>query len=331
MTRREFSLLMPAAFAAAAPPRSKMGVATTSYMTFGRPRDTIAFLEQCNALGAGGIQAGLTSTDPEYVKRLRARAEELGMYYETIIGLPRTDGTPFESTVAAAKAAGSLCLRVSCGGRRYEDFKSLEQRKRTEAEWKASIERALVVAERHKIPLGLENHKDWTLDEHLALYKQYSSEYFQACLDTGNNIALLDDPMEVVEKLAPYAVCTHIKDMAVEEYPDGFLLSEVPLGEGMLDIKRMAEIIQRARPASKFSLEMITRNPLKIPCLTDSYWISFPDRRATYLARTLRMVREKRSKQPLPRMDGLDREAQLRVENDNVKQCLNYAREQLGL
>jgi hypothetical protein len=43
------------------------------------------------------------------------------------------------------------------------------------------------------------------------------------------------------------------------------------------------------------------------------------------------MVREKRSKQPLPRMDGLDREAQVRLENDNVKQCLNYAREQLAL
>jgi hypothetical protein len=176
MTRREFSLLIPAALgsAAAAPPRSKMGVATTSYMTFGRPKDTIEFLEQCNALGAGGIQASLTSTDSSYVKRLRARTEELGMYYETIIGLPRTDGSPFESTAAAAKEAGSLCLRASCGGRRYEDFKSMEQRKRTEAEWKASIERALVVAERHKIPLGLENHKDWTLDEHLALYKQYS-------------------------------------------------------------------------------------------------------------------------------------------------------------
>ena len=38
--------------------------------------------------------------------------------------------------------------------------------------------------------------------------------------------------MEVVEALAPRAFTTHFKDMALEEYEQGFLLSEVPLGTG---------------------------------------------------------------------------------------------------
>ena len=41
------------------------------------------------------------------------------------------------------------------------------------------------------------------------------SEHVGVCLDTGNNVALLEDPMEVVETLAPLAFTTHIKDMAV--------------------------------------------------------------------------------------------------------------------
>ncbi len=102
---------------------------------------------------------------------------------------------------------------------------------------------ALPIVERHQIPLGLENHKDWRVDEQVALLERYSSEYLGVSLDTGNNLSVLDDPMETVEKLAPYTVNVHFKDMAGEETETGFLLSEVPLGEGFLDMKRMVEAI----------------------------------------------------------------------------------------
>ena len=69
--------------------------------------------------------------------------------------------------------------------------------------------------------------------------------------------------METIEKLAPYTFNVHFKDMAVEEYDKGFLMSEVPLGEGMLDLKRIISTVRRARPNVYFSLEMITRDPLE--------------------------------------------------------------------
>ena len=87
-------------------------------------------------------------------------------------------------------------------------------------------------------------------------------------LDTGNNLTVLDDPIETVEKLAPYTFNVHFKDMAVEETAR-VPLSEVPLGEGMLDMPRIVDIIRRARPEVQFSLEMITRDPLEVPCLTE--------------------------------------------------------------
>src|SRR5207247_5778352 len=111
------------------------------------------------------------------------------------------------------------------------------------------------------------------------LLKEYNSEYLGACIDAGNNIALLDDPMDLVERLSRYAVTTHIKDMATEEYAEGFLLSEVPMGQGMLELKRICQTIARARPTAQFTLEMITRNPLKIPRLSDRCWATLPDRR----------------------------------------------------
>ena len=162
-----------------------------------------------------------------------------------------------------------------------------------------------------------------------ALLERHSNEYLGSCLDFGNNISLLDDPMYVIEKLAPYAVTTHVKNMGVAPYPDGFLLSEVLLGNGFLDLQRMLSLVHQARPKTNFSLEMITRDPLKVPCLTDQYWITFPERNGLYLAKTLKLVENNRSQ--LPTFSQLSHEQQLKIENDNVIACLNYTREHLTL
>ena len=288
------------------------------------------FLEYCHSLGAGGIQTELDSLDAGYISKLRRRAEDLGMYVEVIAELPRQDTSKFEATVVAARDAGALCLRTAClGGRRYENFSSFDEWKRFVAESRARIARAAPIVEKHRLPMAIENHKDWTADELAALLKNVSSEYVGACVDTGNNIALLDDPLELVERLVPYAVSTHFKDMAVAEYSDGFLLAEVPLGEGFLDLGWIVTTIRRARPRTKLTLEMITRDPLKVPCLTDKYWATFPDRNGSDLARTLRMVREHPSRQPLLKPDGLDPTARLAAEERNVKKCLEYAAQKL--
>jgi sugar phosphate isomerase/epimerase len=334
LTRRNFVSLAAAAVFTGAPPASKMGIATTSYMTFGKPRDTLAFLEHCHSLGAAGIQSALTSTDPAYLKNLRAKADQYGMYLETMVGLPRKgDVETFQRGVQAAKDAGALCIRTGAlSGRRYETFATLPDWQMFVADSIAGIKQAVPVVEKIKIPIGIENHKDWTLDEMVPLLKSHSSEYVGVCLDFGNNISLLDDPMEVVQTLAPYAVSTHLKDMGVDNYTDGFLLSELPLGEGFLDLKAMCAAVRKARPKTRFTLEMITRNALEVPCLTDKYWTTFPDRNGRYLSRTLKLVQKESVRlQALPRVDGLSREAQLRLEEENVKHCLNHAREQLDL
>ena len=160
------------------------------------------------------------------------------------------------------------------------------------------IAAAVPIVERHRMPLGIENHKDWRVDQQVALLEQYSSEYLGVCLDTGNNLAVLDDPMETIEKLAPWTFNVHFKDMAMEECESGFLLSEVPLGEGMLDMPRITETIRRARPGVRFSLEMITRDPLLVPCLSDRFWASFDGVNGIHLARALSRIRSGRPARP---------------------------------
>ena len=314
-------------------PRTAMGIGEFSFSRSPHRDSPSAFLEYSNSLGASGVQMGLESLTDDDLERLRRRAEELEMAVEVDLELPKPDDSgEFERAVARAKRAGAVCLRSAClGGRRYETFQSLEEWKRFVAESREKIRRALPILEKNEIPLGLENHKDWTADELAALMKEFGNHLLGVCLDTGNNLALLDGPMEVIQALAPFAVTTHFKDMAVEESSDGFLLSEVPLGEGILDLRAIVKTLRDARPKVKINLEMITRDPLNIPCLTDRYWATFPDRNGRYLARTLELVRGHKPRRPLPRVTGLDPRARAALEESNVKSCLQYAREKLGL
>ena len=307
----------------------KLGIASTSYSTAWRPNDTLEFLEHCHALGAAGIQAPIRGD----LKKIRDRAGQTGMYIEAMVSLPHaSDTSGFEAALKNAQAVGAVALRSAClPTRRYETFSTFAAWQQFVSASHKSIETALPILDRYKIPLGLENHKDWTADEMSALLSQYSSEYLGVCLDFGNNISLLDDPMYVIEKLVPYVVTTHVKNIAVEPCDDGFLLSEVVLNDGLLDLRRITSLIHQSRPRARFSLEMITRNPLVIPCLADKYWITFPDRNGIFLARTLKLVEKERSPQPLPRISQLERNEQLRIEEQNVVACLRYAGEALNL
>jgi sugar phosphate isomerase/epimerase len=311
---------------------TRMGISTDSFPFGKTPKTALDFLEYCSKLGAGGVESALGSAGPDYIREVRRRVEEYGMYYEASVSLPGADTAAFERIVVAAKEAGATCLRSYClGGRRYEVFNSMADWQAFAAESRARIARAVPIVEKHRIPLGLENHKDWTLAEMLPLLREYSSEYLGVCLDTGNNIALLDDNRELVESLAPYTVNTHLKDMAVAEYSEGFLLVEVPFGEGFLDLKWTVDTIARARPNTRFTLEMMTRSPLKIPCLTERYWTTFAELRGRSLARAIATVRAHPPSRPLPNVEALGAEARLQLQLDNVVKCIEYSRKKLGL
>jgi sugar phosphate isomerase/epimerase len=238
----------------------------------------------------------------------------------------------FEQAVKVARAAGASSLRVVCLlGRRYEMFDSRAAWEEAVSGFHRQIAVAVPIVERHKMRLGIENHKDWRVDQQVALLRQYSSEYVGVTLDTGNNLSILDHPEETVEKLAPWTFNTHFKDMAVEETEDGFLMSEVPLGEGMLDLPRMVKTIRAARPDVYFSLEMITRDPLLVPCLTEPYWASFTEIPGADLARFLRRMRASKPRSPLPRISGLSDAERYALEVDLVNRSLAYATTHLSL
>lgn len=325
--------LSPVAGRAAEPEQSSLGIVSYSY-SLRRFTDPLAFLEYCHARGAGGVQVAIGARTEAYARDMRRQLESKRMYLEGSIRLPqdRADVERFASEVRSAKECGATVLRTAMlTGRRYEAFQSAEDFRRfTERSWQ-SLVLAKPVIERHGMRLAIENHKDWRTEELIGILRRAGSPQVGVCLDTGNSIALLEDPMGVVEAFAPWALSTHIKDMGVEEYTEGFLLAEVPLGTGFLDLPKIIEILRRARPEIRFNLEMITRDPLKVPCLTKRYWATSAALPGEQLAHALRLVRAHAAKNPLPRVSGLSREERLQREDENVRRSLKYARERLFL
>jgi sugar phosphate isomerase/epimerase len=299
-----------------------------------RITDPIRFLEHGRSLRAAGIQVGIGARDGAYADALRARAEAASMYVEGIVSLPR-DGADlgrFEAEIRAAKRAGATIVRTAClRGRRYETFESLAAFRRFADEAFHALSLAAPVVAREGVRLAVENHKDWRVDELLALLKRVGNDRVGVCLDTGNSIALLEDPMDVVEALAPRSFTTHFKDMGVAEYRDGFQLAEVPLGTGVINLPRVVRILRSANPKIRLNLEMITRDPLPIPCLTERYWATLPTLPGVELARSLSFVRAHAPKRPLPLVSTLDRGARLLREDENIRNCIDHAREHIDI
>ncbi|MEW6160981.1 MAG: TIM barrel protein [Verrucomicrobiota bacterium] len=299
-----------------------------------RFKNPLQFLEYCHELGAGGVQVGLGAQAADLAKQIRGRGDSLGMYFEGQTTLPQNerDLEKLELDVRACKEAGASVIRsAALSGRRYETFDSEAAfQKFTERAWH-SLQLAEPIFKKHQVRLALENHKDWRVPEMIALLKRLGSEWVGVCVDTGNNLALLEDPMAVVETLAPLAFSSHLKDMGVLDYSEGFLLSEVPLGSGFLDVKRIVDILRRANPKLQFNLEMITRDPLKVPCLTEKYWTTMPDAEARQLASALERVRRNASRNPLPRTTGMTQIEQLELEDQLVRKSFEFARKELSL
>jgi hypothetical protein len=82
-----------------------------------------------------------------------------------------------------------------------------------------------------------------------------------------------------------------------------------------------------------FALEMITREPLKVPVFTKKYWTTFDDSYSPLpgrdLARVLEIVNS--SKKPLTTTAGLAPAQALKLEDDLINRSIAYARKNLSL
>jgi sugar phosphate isomerase/epimerase len=352
MTRRDLlkSVTLLAAAPLARPPadaRSRMCLAYTSFaVRLLQGRDILkstaaalpadAFLDLCVRFGAGGAQldwSQIESRDADALARLRSRVDRDALALELSVPSSSLE-TPaaYAEVVRVATALGVTRVRVALlYGRRYETFKTREEWDAWHGKWQQTLKSMRDTIDAHPILVGIENHKDFHSQELATLLQTLDTPRIGACVDFGNNVALLESPLETMKALAPFAVTTHVKDMAVRRIDDGFELSEVPLGEGLLPLADMLAELRARRPDAPLCLEMITRDPLRVPYRTDGYWIAIDRPPGQALARFEQDVLGKAWTRALPHITGRAPADQVADEDDNVRRSMAYAKSTLRL
>lgn len=289
--------------------------------------DAPTFYDYARSLGADGVQTSVAMLDETASAHLGEYVERTGGYYEGDIRLPSkgSELDKFEQEVRLTRAAGGSVARTCLSGtRRYETWRTIDDFNAFHTAASQRLAWVEPILKKHRLKLAVENHKDLTCDELATLMRTFSSEWIGVNVDTGNNLALLEDPLESVETLAPFAMSVHLKDMAVQRYEHGFKLSEISCGQGFLDLPRMVAALSKGNSEIRFNLEMATRDPLLIPCLADGYFATFPGRKATHLDAAMQRVKDNSPKQPSPSIAGKPMAQQLDEEEANNRSSLAW-------
>jgi len=238
------------------------------------------------------------SNDPAHWKAVKEQAARLGLHLETGTGasLPRTPDR-FEASVkllsdAVQRAAGMgspVVRTLIASDRAALPPGPVEQHIETMIELFRAVRSQAMDA---GVKFALENHKDLLCWETRQVIEGAGKEFVGSYLDTGNPVFVMEDPMETLETLGPLAVTFHLRDSIVYEARGGIAVQWVPLGEGVVDFKK---IIARAReilPPVYVYIKPITGRPPEIlPTLDEAFWKRYPDKRAASFARFLALAK----------------------------------------
>ena len=88
------------------------------------------------------------------------------------------------------------------------------------------------------------------------MIRRLESPHVGICLDVGNPLAVLEDPVFAADKMAPFAVTTHFKDYALEMTNYGFKVKGCVIGEGVIDLDRIFDIILTRSRLDRLILEI---------------------------------------------------------------------------
>lgn len=168
-----------------------------------------------------------------------------------------------KKTIEAAKYLDTRVLRIVGGGfadRAQEPIRL--QMERLLKVFPPLLEHAAV----YDVVLAMENHQDFTADEQVEILQKIDSPYLRVTLDTGNNLRTLEDPIEVVRKLAPYAASTHIKDIIATGKGNPAtewrrFWPSVPLGKGIIDLPEVIRILRQNNYGGPLNLEIDFLDP----------------------------------------------------------------------
>ena len=217
----------------------KLGIGSYAYawaignanQTPANPMTAFDLVSRCSQLGVHVAQIcdnlPLDKMSDADLDRLADHARKLKVDIE--VGTRGIDEAHLRRYLALAKRFESPILRVVAGAAHAEPS----------AEAVISAIRGLLPdLAKANIILAIENHDRFTTRTLAEVFDTLASRHVGLCLDTVNSFGCLEGPEIVVERLAKYVVCLHVKDFKIGRTAStlGFLLQGTPAGQGQLNM-----------------------------------------------------------------------------------------------
>ncbi|MCB1124650.1 MAG: TIM barrel protein, partial [Verrucomicrobiae bacterium] len=242
------------------------------------------------------------SLDKGYLRDVKKKADDMGIDIHvgtwsicpTSKSFRDTWGTAEEHLRLAIRVAenlGSPVIRVILGTR---DDRKTEGGIMARIKDTAKVCRACrSQAKDAGIKIAMENHAgDMQAWEVVTLIEEAGGkDYMAANLDAGNASWTLEDPLENLEVLGPYAATTSLRDSAIWLSENGTTIQWTAMGQGMVDWNTYFTRFKELCPGVPVHIETISGFNREIPIFQDDFWPPYSEIKAPTLARYIDWAR----------------------------------------
>jgi sugar phosphate isomerase/epimerase len=260
-----------------------------------KPLDPFDFLALAARLGLTSVELPPDWIAPDEnesaLTAFQERAHELGL--SIVTAGPKIELEPFRRHLKVAALLGATTVRcvisgILCGDRR--PLGGLAGWQRYLAETARTLKAIAPLAEEHGIRIGVENHQDATSEDLVWLCEEVGSPNVGVTLDTGNPLAVAEEPVAFARRILPYLVHVHLKDYRMAYTPSGYRIFHCPIGAGVVDFPALFRLFH-ARPGLFAHIEMAALGERHIRILDEEYWAGHTPRPVSELLPLLRLWR----------------------------------------
>jgi sugar phosphate isomerase/epimerase len=181
------------------------------------------------------------------------------------------------------------------------------------------------------VKIAVENHAgDMQAWETQALVEEAGRDFVGVTIDSGNATWALEDPLQNLEILGPYTVCSGIRDSVIWEDPDGCQVAWTAMGEGLIDMKAYARRYAELCPTAPFILEIISGFSHGLPYLKPEFWPAYEKIRPAEFARFLAIARKGKAI-PSFKATGDKKKSEQDYQKAELERSMKYCREVIGI
>jgi len=228
--------------------------------------------------------------------------------------------------IRAAKALGSPAFRVVLGGR--ED-------RLTDGSIDARIDDTVKVLRKSRgrcldagIRIAVENHAgDMHSLELVRLIEEAGKDFVGANMDSGNAVWALEDPIENLKNLGPYALTTSLRDTALWNSENGVTAQWTAMGEGMVDWEKYFSLFARLCPNTPVNIETISGFNVELAWKKDTFWKAWPHGKPKGFDKFLAWAERGQPRTPYKRPEDKSRElADQQYQRGELERSIRYCK-----